>query len=351
MSEYSITKLRKLWAISYWEDTTDDAGRPARRRHRFSLGTADRKLAEAQAAREWAKLRRPKVITVDHIWQEYRKDRAAKRIAANMEFSGKAVLPFFGSLEPLDVTTEQCRRYVVKRTKQKRKPGTIWTELNHLQIALSWARKKRIISEEILVERPSKPAPRDRRLTREEGRKLLDSATADHIATAIHLLLGTGARVGAALDLTWDRVDLDRGLITLANPLDTATRKGRATVPIADDLRDRLIKARRNALSDYVVEWAGKKLGSIKRGFAAAVKASGLKNVTPHVLRHTAATWMAEGGAPMSEIAAVLGHTDSRTTERIYAKFRPDHLRNTVSHLDMSGVPLGSAEPEKGGEK
>lgn len=351
MSEYNITRLRGEWAISWWEESADAEGRPKRRRRRFSLGTTDRKLAEAEAAREWAKLTRPKVITVGHLWEGYRSENSAKRLAANMAFSGKAILPFFGALEPLDVTTQQCRRYVAKRAKEKRKPGTIWTELNHLQIALSWARKRRIIEQEIAIERPPKPPPRDRRLTREEGRRLLDSATADHIATAIHLLLGTGARVGAALDLTWDRVDLDRGLITLADPLDTARRKGRATVPISDDLRDRLIAARREALSEFVVEWNGKKVGSIKRGFAAAVAASGLKNVTPHVLRHTAATWMAEGGAPMSEIAAVLGHTDSRTTERIYAKFRPDHLRKTVSHLDMSGVPSGSTEPEKGGEK
>lgn len=51
------------------------------------------------------------------------------------------------------------------------------------------------------------------------------------------------------------------------------------------------------------------------------------------VTRLTAASWMAEAGIPMSEIAAVLGHRDSRTTERIYAKFSPDYLQRAVRAL------------------
>jgi hypothetical protein len=45
---------------------------------------------------------------------------------------------------------------------------------------------------------------------------------------------------------------------------------------------------------------------------------------------------MAEAGRPMTEIAAVLGHSDSRITERIYARFSPAHLRKTVIALDMT---------------
>ena len=42
-----------------------------------------------------------------------------------------------------------------------------------------------------------------------------------------------------------------------------------------------------------VVEWNGKPVRSVRKAFAAAVKAAGLDGlgITPHVLRHTAATW------------------------------------------------------------
>jgi integrase len=42
---------------------------------------------------------------------------------------------------------------------------------------------------------------------------------------------------------------------------------------------------------------------------------------------------MAMAGVPMAVIARLLGHTDSRTTERVYAKHTPDYLRRAVAAL------------------
>ncbi|MGV8936413.1 MAG: hypothetical protein ACOH2J_04775 [Allorhizobium sp.] len=47
---------------------------------------------------------------------------------------------------------------------------------------------------------------------------LVDAAKASHIALAIRLMIATGARNEAALQLTWDRVDFDRRMIQLRNP-------------------------------------------------------------------------------------------------------------------------------------
>ncbi len=105
-------------------------------------------------------------------------------------------------------------------------------------------------------------------------------------------------------------------------------------VPINETLYDVLVAAREGAMTDHVIEWAGQPVKSIKRGFREAVKRAGLgADVTPHVLRHTAASWMAEAGVPMSEIAAVLGHRDSRTTERVYARYSPEYLQRAVRAL------------------
>ncbi len=284
------------------------------------------------------------------LWQAYRDERDGKRIAENMDYSGRAVLPLLGHLSPSEITTEKAREYIAKRTAAGRQPGTIWTELNHLQIVVNWAAGKNHIEKAVTIEKPRKPPPRDRRLTKAEARRLLDAAVANevpHVALAIALMIGTAARVGAILDLKWDRVDFNRGLITYADRTDTSRRKGRATVPMAGDLRQRLEEARKGAVSDYVIEWGGKQVGSIKRGFARAVATAKLADVTPHVLRHTAASWMAEDGVPMSEIAAVLGHSDSRVTERVYARFSPGHLRRAVASLDMSGVPSGTVNHEE----
>ena len=73
----------------------------------------------------------------------------------------------------------------------------------------------------------------------------------------------------------------------------------------------------------------------MKKGIASAAERAGLEGVTPHVLRHTAAVWMAEAKTPMTEIAQYLGHSDSRITERVYARFSPDYLAGAAAALEL----------------
>src|SRR5690606_25501416 len=131
------------------------------------------------------------------------------------------------------------------------------------------------------IDRPRKPDPKDRYLTRNEAAKMLSKASLPHVRLAIHLMLATAARISAILELTWGRVDMKRRLITLTDPDDKTRRKGRATVPINDTLLAALKTAKAEALSDYVVEWGGKQVGSIKRSIESAAKLAGLEDVSP----------------------------------------------------------------------
>jgi integrase len=135
------------------------------------------------------------------------------------------------------------------------------------------------------------------------------------------------------LELTWDRVDFERGQVNLRTG--EGQRKGRAIVPITESLRVALVEARKAALSDYVIEWAGGPVKSIKKGFRAAAVDAGLLDVSPHVLRHTAAVHMAEAGVAIEEIAQFLGHSDSRITASVYARYSPEQLRKAASALEF----------------
>ncbi len=203
---------------------------------------------------------------------------------------------------------------------------------------LNWAVKRHKIDRAPYIERPSQPAPRDRWLSHREIDQLLAAECAPHIRLATVLMLTTGARVGAVLELTWDRVDLENGHIVLRTDF-TGPRKGRATVPINATLREALTAAREAALSPYVIEWAGGPVKSIKKGFAHAVANAGLKDVSPHVLRHTAAVHMAAGGVPMEKISQYLGHSSTEVTQRVYARFAPDHLRDAAELLNFGKQP------------
>ena len=110
-------------------------------------------------------------------------------------------------------------------------------------------------------------------------------------------------------------------------------RKARATVPMNRRAERYLRVLAAGAQSPYVIEWGGHRVKSVKRGFGSAAERAGLSDITPHILRHTAASWMAADGVPMFEISRYLGHSDTRVTERRYAHLSPDHLRRAAKSL------------------
>lgn len=137
----------------------------------------------------------------------------------------------------------------------------------------------------------------------------------------------------AVLELTWDRVDFERGQINLL--IGEGQRKGRAIVPMTERLRTALVEARKAVLSNYVVEWSGGPVKSVKKGFKAAAIAAGMPDFSPRVLGHTAAVHMAEAGIAMKEIAQFLAHSDSRITASVYARYSPEHLRKAANALEF----------------
>ncbi len=126
---------------------------------------------------------------------------------------------------------------IAARRAAGRGDGTIWTELGHLRTALRWAEARRMIAHAPPIERPPKPAPLDRWLTREEIDRLMRCDAAPHVILACRLMLGTCARPTAALELTWNRVNLANRTVDLR--LDAVgPRKGRAVVPIGAGLAE-----------------------------------------------------------------------------------------------------------------
>lgn len=152
---------------------------------------------------------------------------------------------------------------------------------------------------------------RKRWLTPEELAALLNATKSPHIRLFILLGITTGARPDAILDLKWDAIDFNAKRIHL-NPNGRAqTSKHRPVMPLQDVLWTELQQAWENEMelaqvwrsrskgrptSGYVVSYGGYPLGSIKKAFARAVEAAGLdRDVVPYTLRHTAASWLAQG--------------------------------------------------------
>lgn len=334
MSDISIGRLRGGLCVSWTDPATG-------KRKRYQLEALTRKDAEAEAIalfrRESFKIA-PQGATVADIWAAYVVDLGDKPTAKTMGYTGKAILPHFAPFLPEDIDKPLCKSYERNRREAGKKQGTIWTELGHLQSALNFGKKTRMFLGAIPhIWRPAKPDVDKRILDAGEIRALIESAHTPHIRLALILLLGTAARVGAVLDLTWDRVDLERGVINLRRD-DVQTRKGRAIVPMNASTRAALQTAREAALSDYVVEYAGGQVKSIRKGVYNAVDRSGIGHVTIHELRHTAAVHMLGAGIPIEKVAQVLGHSNVSVTYRVYGRFLPQQMQDAVEALDFMSL-------------
>lgn len=294
---------------------------------RASLRTTDRAEAE-RAFADFLKRWNAPGETIADIMQAYLRDKQHSACdPARLRFAWSNLQPMFGPLLPNHITHDLCRRYAHSRAAG---PGTIRRELGTLRAGLRWFDPT---GGGAVFELPPPPPPRERHLSREEYERFVAAARrTPHVYLFVILALATAARASALLDLSWNRVDLDRGIIRLGagNRL-----KGRATVPITDRASQALREAQTVAMSPFVIEYAGNRVKRIRKAFMRAVERAGLgKDVTPHVLRHTAAVWMAEAGTPMAEIAQYLGHSSPDITYRVYARYSPSYLRGAAAALE-----------------
>lgn len=317
-----------------------------RHRHRLGVDTEERARTEINSfARQHIKLSSEEGDTIRALYIQYLIDRendGAAGAVQKAKWLWVSLGPVFGALRPDDITRKLCRDYVQTRKALGRADRSVHGELSCLRTILGWAMKVRLIKSVPHIWLPQLPEPRDRHLTPDEVSRLLGAAHLPHVNLFIVIALTTAARKQAILDLTWDRCDFQRGLIYLHDPAKARTAKGRAITPMNDTLRAALLEARQGSVSDFVVEWAGGKVGNIRRAVDTALKKAGLKTAGDgaHLLRHTAAVRMAEAGIPMSEISQYMGHSNSRITEKVYARFSPEYLRGAASALNLPAVHL-----------
>lgn len=303
--------------------------------HTNDKGEADRNF------QDWIKLRITEsqaTTTVGAVWERYTAAKKGQASDATRTTRWKALAPRFAHLYPDQITEEACKEYFKdRRDRGGVKLNTVWGELNVLRTALNWGHRKELIEKKPHVWVPPQGKRGNRHLTKEEVKALLDATQHFHVRLFIILAVSTAGRMSAILELTWDRVDFTRDRIDLATrESDEESRKGRALVPMTSTARTILLAARERAMSKYVVEWGGDKVGKIIFAIRATAERAGLGRVTPHMLRHTAAVWMAEAGVPMSQIAQYLGHANSKITESTYARYSPTFLKGAAAALELT---------------
>jgi integrase len=307
-----------------------------------STGTADREQAQIALAEflqqrdRRAGPRDPSLILVTDVLTDYQEARGPKVEAADrIAYAVLALTDFWEGNSVADVTPETCGRYAEKRG---RSAGTVRRELGALRAAVNYAHKNGRITRPVAVELPERPEPRDRWLTRKEAAALIRAArTAQaRLYMPLFILIGlyTGRRKEAILSLRWPQVKLEERIIDFDIAGRRRTNKRRGVIPIPPRLLPHLRRARRRGADlGYVLHVNGERIGDIKKGFAAACERARLERVTPHTLRHTAATWIARDGTTSLEDAADYLAMSQETLRSVYRHHHPDFLRGAAESI------------------
>ncbi|SFL09352.1 Site-specific recombinase XerD [Loktanella salsilacus] len=237
-----------------------------------------------------------------------------------------------------EITPDWAKEFVRERLQEVQEP-TIRQDLSSLTAAWALALRRGVTSLPVPpFDLPSASEPREDFLMRDEAERLVAAASKPHVRLFVRLALATAGRHKALLELRWSQVDLENGLVDLRRRAEPIPRKHRAGakapvprqkarghVPIAGTIIDELRISRERAVTDFVIEYRGKPLSSIKNGFSKAVIDAGLNPdfITPHALRHTAATWAMQAGVDPHKVAGMLGHKDTKMVMQVYGHHHP----------------------------
>lgn len=315
-----------MWRLKLYRGIWCAVRRDGGKTVRYSLRTRDRGEAERRLKDGIDPKPSSPNDLISGVMETYLSEKQDARSYQSMLTAWRALQGHFAHLRPDQITRNTCRSYASLRRKQGVKDGTIIKDLGVLRAAVAFSKRPGAI-----FELPHAPPPRDRHLTREEVGRLIESADLPHVRLFIILAWATAGRASAILELTWDRVDWERGIVRLSKA--EGRRKGRASVPIAETWLEALRESYEARTCEYVIEWGGKPVKSVRKGFDASARRAGIKDCSPHVLRHSAAVRMVESGMRIEEVAQFLGHVDPRVTYRVYGRFSPEHLKKGAEAL------------------
>jgi integrase/recombinase XerD len=256
-----------------------------------------------------------------------------------------------GLTDPRAITEAHLVSYVrdlrasrSRKTGQLLSPYTVASHVSRLRTLFTFAEEHGVILRSPVSALPTLKPPRSVRqaIGHGEAERLMRAPSewtvlGQRDRAILETLYGTGIRAGECVAVDLRDVDLKRGLLTVRNGKGRKDRvvpiPSRARAAIERYLRNsrpELVRARREEAL-FVTEWGGRYgVPGLRRMVRVRAEDAGISTrVIPHVLRHTYATHLLEGGADVRHIQALLGHEDLQTTG-VYTKVALKDLRGLI---------------------
>lgn len=230
---------------------------------------------------------------------------------------------------------------IFKKKAGQRSGATLNRYLVALAALFTWAKRQRLVPRSFdaptrHVEKHQESRGRVRYLSDDERGRLL-AACKESAWPRLHVFvlmaLTTGARRGELLGLRWCDVDMERGEAVLH---DTKNGDRRVLVLLTQVLDELARFAPKDAPKSQALVFRSRlrpgQPYSTAKVFNEAVATAGIKNFRFHDCRHCTASYMAQAGASLLEIADTLGHRQLRMVQR-YAHLNTDSRRRLMGRV------------------
>jgi integrase len=314
---------------------------------RLAVATFNPRIAEGEdplgQRREGAKLGAR--ATVADLVGEYVEQYAAQKRDAgegDRQMLGQYVLPAIGHLAAVDIKPFHIDRIINEvgakhPVRANRVRACISAMFNRAIANEGWELERNPVNKSVR-KFPEYRRP-DRFLSEAEVKALiaaLDAHRNQQSANAIRLLLTTGARRGELLSARWSEIDLSLGVWHKPAQATKQAREHHVQLNPAAVSVLQSMQASRRGDSDLLFPGLDRKqpLGDVKKSWKTILQKAGIQNFRLHDLRHNFASVLISNGATLHQVAALLGHSELRTTQR-YAHLQPEVLREAAGRFTL----------------
>ena len=218
-----------------------------------------------------------------------------------------------------------------------------------------------------LVRLPTLKKRRIEPLSVEEATRFVAQASKHRLGALFTVALACGLRLGEALGLTWDDIDLASGVVSVNQQLQAVgkrlelqplkTVKSRRKVMLPEFAKSALESHRAKqrveffaagpdsensglVFTTYAREGDGRRLGTpqhprnVTRVFYRVLESAGLRRIRFHDLRHSAASLLISQGVQLVEVSKLLGHSKLRVTADLYSHLQEQTAARAAKHMD-----------------
>ena len=285
----------------------------------------------------------------------------------------------FGNKNLDAIKSIDIERYLVDLSKEKYKRGKKGEERTYsatyvhhfrtvLTVAFDFAEKHGMIERNPMRFISAVKAERKEVdfLSKDEAKRFLACLSADaplYWKTAMNLLIRCGLRRGELVGLKWEDINYSDNTLTVCRDVinnaetdrknyvkETKSAHSDRTLPIDAEMMKLLKAWKAKQVEDYgtmlmpsafifgssIDPYNPVRPDSVTQWLSRFNTRHGLRNVSPHDLRHTCATLLLANGASVKETQVIMGHADASTTLKFYVGVDSDALKNASDKLSMA---------------